>query len=71
MQEFRNEMTGDEKRIISHAMSGELLRQKMDNLRDEMLESGYLETSRRKIGRNEPCPCGSGEKFKRCHLGKV
>ncbi len=20
------------------------------------------------VGRNEPCPCGSGEKFKRCHL---
>ncbi len=24
----------------------------------------------RKIGRNEPCPCGSGKKYKRCH-GKV
>jgi hypothetical protein len=23
-----------------------------------------------KIGRNDPCPCGSGKKFKRCHLGK-
>jgi hypothetical protein len=23
--------------------------------------------SRLKIGRNEPCPCGSGKKFKRCH----
>lgn len=22
---------------------------------------------RAKIGRNEPCPCGSGKKFKRCH----
>jgi len=21
----------------------------------------------RKIGRNEPCPCGSGKKYKRCH----
>ena len=21
----------------------------------------------RKVGRNDPCPCGSGEKFKRCH----
>nr|WP_244558449.1 SEC-C metal-binding domain-containing protein [Tardiphaga sp. OK246] len=20
-----------------------------------------------KIGRNEPCPCGSGKKYKRCH----
>ena len=24
----------------------------------------------RKVGRNEPCPCGSGKKFKQCH-GKV
>jgi preprotein translocase subunit SecA len=20
-----------------------------------------------KIGRNEPCPCGSGKKYKKCH----
>ncbi len=25
---------------------------------------------RQKIGRNEPCPCGSGQKFKKCCLGK-
>ena len=24
----------------------------------------------RKIGRNESCPCGSGKKFKHCHLGR-
>lgn len=26
--------------------------------------------ARQKIGRNDPCPCGSGQKFKRCCLGK-
>lgn len=25
--------------------------------------------SRMKVGRNDPCPCGSGKKFKKCHLG--
>jgi preprotein translocase subunit SecA len=20
-----------------------------------------------KVGRNDPCPCGSGKKFKQCH----
>jgi preprotein translocase subunit SecA len=20
-----------------------------------------------KVGRNDPCPCGSGQKFKKCH----
>ncbi len=24
----------------------------------------------KKIGRNDPCPCGSGEKFKKCHMGR-
>lgn len=23
------------------------------------------------VGRNDPCPCGSGKKFKKCHMGKV
>jgi len=23
-----------------------------------------------KVGRNEPCPCGSGRKYKTCHLGR-
>jgi hypothetical protein len=25
--------------------------------------------SRRKVGRNDPCPCGSGKKFKKCCCG--
>jgi len=41
----------------------------------EVLEGGRLmparvETFRReapKVGRNDPCPCGSGKKFKKCH----
>ena len=24
-----------------------------------------------KVGRNDPCPCGSGKKFKKCCLNKV
>jgi preprotein translocase subunit SecA len=23
----------------------------------------------RHVGRNDACPCGSGKKYKRCHLG--
>lgn len=25
----------------------------------------------RKVGRNDPCPCGSGKKYKRCCIGAV
>ena len=28
---------------------------------------GAATTSRQKLGRNEPCPCGSGKKVKQCH----
>lgn len=23
-----------------------------------------------RVGRNDPCPCGSGKKYKKCHMGK-
>jgi len=26
---------------------------------------------KRKVGRNDPCPCGSGKKYKKCCLGKL
>ncbi len=26
---------------------------------------------KKKVGRNDPCPCGSGKKFKKCCLGKI
>ena len=32
-----------------------------------MLASRPEEGGERRIGRNEPCPCGSGKKFKHCH----
>ncbi len=30
-----------------------------------------LKTNLAKIGRNDPCPCGSGSKYKKCCLGKA
>lgn len=27
----------------------------------------FVEPTNKKIGRNEPCPCGSGKKYKKCH----
>ena len=33
--------------------------------------SDLVEIARRGLGRNDPCACGSGRKYKRCHLGEV
>ncbi len=32
---------------------------------------GYAQLAAPSVGRNEPCPCGSGRKFKQCHLGRA
>jgi preprotein translocase subunit SecA len=42
------------------------------NLRENRQEEAALPAARsaatgRKVGRNDPCPCGSGRKYKRCH----
>jgi hypothetical protein len=29
-----------------------------------------LDTGKKDVGRNDPCPCGSGKKYKNCHLDK-
>lgn len=40
---------------------------KLSKKRMRSLKSG----KRNKIGRNDPCPCGSGKKYKKCCLGKA
>jgi SEC-C motif len=36
----------------------------------EPTEANVDSTSGRQVGRNEPCPCGSGRKYKHCCLAK-
>ena len=33
---------------------------------DRLLHPSVPKISENKIGRNEPCPCGSGKKYKKC-----
>jgi preprotein translocase subunit SecA len=40
------------------------------NLRENRPDQAAVPAGRsngRKVGRNDPCPCGSGKKYKRCH----
>ena len=30
----------------------------------------YTRAEEERVGRNDPCPCGSGKKFKKCCMGK-
>ena len=41
-----------------------------DEVEDELEEEVPSPPARQKTGRNDPCPCGSGKKFKKCCLKK-
>lgn len=43
----------------------------MDAMKAKIEAAGAQEIHRTKIGRNTPCPCGSGQKFKKCCIDKA
>ncbi|MEZ8142587.1 preprotein translocase subunit SecA [Enterovibrio norvegicus FF-33] len=49
---------------MSHEEAGSQLEDNQDPASETVVRDG------RKVGRNDPCPCGSGKKFKQCH-GKM
>ncbi|MDD1791986.1 preprotein translocase subunit SecA [Enterovibrio makurazakiensis] len=53
---------------VSHADAGSQLDDSQDNTSESASETVVRDG--RKVGRNDPCPCGSGKKFKQCH-GKI
>lgn len=53
------------------AQAESLLETMMDDAAEEKMTQGYRVSERRKIGRNEPCPCGSNKKFKKCCIHKA
>lgn len=42
----------------------------LEKLTKELMKKGTEQAVSRKIGRNDPCPCGSGKKYKYCCLNK-
>jgi preprotein translocase subunit SecA len=48
----------------------EKMKAKMEESNENLttnIEDEHLSTNEKKIARNEPCPCGSGKKYKHCH----
>ncbi len=71
MQEFRHELRDEEEQWFTQAATVEGLHAKMNIVQEQMEDEGYLEVKRVKVGRNDTCPCGSGKKFKKCHINKA
>lgn len=70
MQEFQ--LPSGEKvcEIFSGYASKEQLNAAMNKRRVELEAQGGTLLRREKVGRNDPCPCKSGQKFKRCCIDK-
>lgn len=68
MQKFEHEARGVSETHITRAVTKAQLTHKMNQLKKQMESEGFVETERKKIGRNDACPCGSGKKFKKCHM---
>jgi preprotein translocase subunit SecA len=79
----RREAHANEKMLASHADASAMqpdqedkqapkraVPENMKNAGAETDPAAPLVRKERKIGRNEPCPCGSGKKYKQCH-GKL
>ena len=43
-----------------------LTAERRKELYKEQKNSGTIHNENRKVGRNDPCPCGSGKKYKQC-----
>lgn len=43
-----------------------LTEERRKELYKEQKSSGTIHNENRKVGRNDPCPCGSGKKYKQC-----
>ena len=49
------------------AMLDAQLEQHKAELKAQDSEAGTVRRKSNKVGRNDPCPCGSGKKYKHCH----
>ena len=65
---LRCEAAGKEKVAFQHAQASAMEDPTVGSEREEEPAAAKPFTREtRKVGRNEPCPCGSGKKYKQCH----
>ena len=62
------ELTDDPAALMQFAL--EQLKQESPASRQPKLNPPVTLQNKQKVGRNDPCPCGSGKKFKKCCINK-
>jgi len=56
--------------VDPNALTAKQKKKKRVSMFDNRSYAGQLRV-KNKIGRNDPCPCKSGKKYKKCCLGKM
>ncbi len=57
---------GDGEIIEAEKTEAVILQHEIDHMMGRLCDTRSVSKEEAKIGRNEPCPCGSGKKFKKC-----
>lgn len=68
LEEIRRKQQADlEAQLEAHKRAQEKAMADVSTQSASAQKRGPVERGRAKVGRNDPCPCGSGKKFKHCH----
>jgi hypothetical protein len=72
IEQLGEELTPEQREQMDRILAPEFVKRKewSDLFERAGGRPGARPQAARKVGRNEPCPCGSGKKYKKCCLGK-
>ena len=64
---FENLLSKLKTDLVTMLLNLKIVQQENDNIAEKKIEDNLKSIAKSKIGRNEPCPCKSGKKYKHCH----
>jgi preprotein translocase subunit SecA len=67
LREARRQRTDMSKTKTSRTSDEEMARRAAESVSQGSSKPETIRRHDKKVGRNEPCPCGSGKKYKHCH----
>ena len=67
IEQKRREAAAKQKMAFEHAQAGSALPEDQSAVTNEAIPPQPITRTQPKVGRNDPCPCGSGKKYKQCH----
>ncbi len=67
IEQQRREAAAKQKMAFEHAQAAAALPEEQADAPSETMAPQPITRAQPKVGRNDPCPCGSGKKYKQCH----